>query len=75
MGNTATPHVRDTWKSLIGSNASLQYNCNKDGFNAVCDYPPSSKARIGIITTKTHAPLVTRESDFSLEDIEVNINK
>ena len=33
---------RDTWKSLIGSNASLQYNCNKDGFNAVCDDPPSS---------------------------------
>ena len=41
---------RDTWKSLIGSNASLQYNCSKEGFNAVGgnsrDY---SKARIGII--------------------------
>ena len=41
---------RDKWKSLIGSNASLQYNCNKDGFNAVSDYPLSSKARIGIIS-------------------------
>ena len=41
---------RDTWKSLIGSNASLQYNCNKDGFNAVSDGPHHSKARIGIIS-------------------------
>ena len=29
---------RDTWKSLIGSNASLQYNCNKEGFNAGSDW-------------------------------------
>ena len=41
---------RDTWKSLIGSEASLQHNCNKDGFNAVCDDALSSKARIGIIS-------------------------
>ena len=41
---------RDTWKSLIGSKASLQYNCNKDGFNAACDDPRFSKARIGIIS-------------------------
>ena len=41
---------RHTWKSLIGSNASLQYNCNKEGFNAaVSDSPDYSKARIGII--------------------------
>ena len=26
---------RDTWKSLIGSEASLQLNCNTEGFNAV----------------------------------------
>ena len=40
---------RDTWKSLIGSNASLQENCNKEGFNAVSGIPGHSKARIGII--------------------------
>ena len=50
-----TSLVRDTWKSLIGSNASLQHNCNKDGFNAVCDDPPSSKARIGIISNNEDA--------------------
>ena len=40
---------RDTWKSLIGSEASLQLNCNKEGFNAVSKKSASSKARIGII--------------------------
>ena len=43
---------RDTWKSLIGSKASLQYNCNKEGFNAVSDNPDFSKARIGIISNE-----------------------
>ena len=41
---------RDTWKSLIGSEASLQKNCNKEGFNAVDDDTGHSKARIGIIS-------------------------
>ena len=40
---------RDTWKSLIGSEASLQLNCNKEGFNAVSETSEYSKARIGII--------------------------
>ena len=40
---------RDKWKSMIGSNASLQYNCNKEGFNTVGDNSGQSKARIGII--------------------------
>ena len=40
---------RDKWKTLIGSEASLQYNCNKEGFNAVSDRKQCSKARIGII--------------------------
>ena len=40
---------RDTWKSLIGSDASLQLNCNKEGFNAVGGDPRHSKARIGIL--------------------------
>ena len=40
---------RDTWKSLIGSNASLQYNCNKEGFNAYGKDLDKSKVRIGIL--------------------------
>ena len=44
-------HVDDTWKSLIGCDASLQHNCNKEGFNAVsskcCQF---SKAKIDIIS-------------------------
>ena len=43
---------RETWKSLIGSNASLQLNCNKEGFNAVSVNLQSSKARIGIISNE-----------------------
>ena len=41
---------RDKWKALIGSEASLQPNCNKEGFNAVGDKNYHSKARIGIIS-------------------------
>ena len=40
---------RNTWKTLIGSQASLQRNCNKEGFNAACEAQGSSKARIGIL--------------------------
>ena len=39
---------RDTWKSLIGSEASLQVKCYKEGFNALAK-EEYSKARIGII--------------------------
>ena len=42
----ATSLGRDTWKKLIGSQASLQLKCNKEGFNAVGGH---SKARIGIL--------------------------
>ena len=44
----ATSLGRNTWKSLVGPRASLQLNCNKEGFNAVGDSPRHSKARIGI---------------------------
>ena len=40
---------RDTWKSLIGSEASLQENCYKEGFNVLAIHKNYSKARIGII--------------------------
>ena len=38
-----------TWKTLIGSEASLQSNCTKEGLNAVCSSSDHSKARIGIL--------------------------
>ena len=40
---------RNTWKTLIGSQASFQTNCNKEGFNAAGSNKGSSKARIGIL--------------------------
>ena len=43
----ATSLGRNKWKKLIGSQASLQLNCNREGFNAVCG---NSKVRIGIIS-------------------------
>ena len=45
---------RDKWKSLLPSNASLQSNCNREGFNALCtgsgDLQP--RARIGILSNE-----------------------
>ena len=45
----ATKLGRETWKSLIGSDASLQQNCNKEGFNAMSTSSGYSRARIGIL--------------------------
>ena len=45
----ATSLGRNTWKTLIGSQASLQTYCGKEGFNAVCTSSFHSKARIGIL--------------------------
>ena len=45
----ATSLGRNTWKTLIGSGASLQAGCNKEGFNAVGTRTDVSKARIGIL--------------------------
>ena len=39
---------RHTWKKLIGQQASLQRNCNREGFNC----KSFSKARIGIISNQ-----------------------
>ena len=41
----ATSLGRNPWKKLIGSQASLQTNCNKEGFNAICSAKLYSKAR------------------------------
>ncbi|XP_022806740.1 uncharacterized skeletal organic matrix protein 5-like [Stylophora pistillata] len=43
---------RNTWKLLIGFNASLQLNCNKEGFNPTSMKKNNSKARIGIISNE-----------------------
>jgi len=40
---------RDTWRTLIGSQVSLQPYCNKEGFN-VGVTGNNNKARIGIIS-------------------------
>lgn len=45
----STSLYRNTWKSLIGFRASLQTNCNKEGFNVMSDNRGHSKARIGIL--------------------------
>lgn len=46
----ATSLGRNTWKGLIGSRASLQYNCNQEGFNTKgFNCATYSKARIGIL--------------------------
>ena len=44
-----TSKGRNTWKELIGSQASLQQYCNKEGFNAESTDSSNSKARIGIV--------------------------
>lgn len=40
---------RDTWKTLIGSESSLQGNCNMEGFNSASTISAYAKARIGIL--------------------------
>ncbi|XP_066026062.1 uncharacterized skeletal organic matrix protein 5-like [Pocillopora verrucosa] len=45
----ATSLGGEKWKELIGSQGSLQRNCNKEGFNVVCSRSGYSKARIGIV--------------------------
>ena len=44
----ATSLGRNTWKKLIGSRASLQPNCNKEGFNVGRGYKIPG-ARIGFL--------------------------
>ena len=48
----ATSLGRDTWKTLIGSQASLQNNCNIEGFNAIGGSASHSIARIGYIANE-----------------------
>ena len=48
----ATNLGRNKWKSLIGSQASLQPNCNQEGFNNIASGHPHDKVRIGIIANQ-----------------------
>ena len=43
----ATSLGRNMWQTLIGSQGSLQTNCNKEGFNTICD--STCATRIGIV--------------------------
>ncbi|KAL9953759.1 hypothetical protein ACROYT_G041222 [Oculina patagonica] len=45
----ATSLGLNTWKKLIGSQASLQPNCKREGFNAAGVATGSSRARIGVL--------------------------
>lgn len=40
---------RETWKTLLGEQASLQKFCNYEGLNQVCSHAIASRARIGIV--------------------------
>jgi len=40
---------RNKWKTLIVSEADLQSNCNKEGFNVISEERGASRARIGIL--------------------------
>ena len=41
---------RNTWKTLLGSQASLQFHCNKEGFNTVsCSSQNCARVRIGLM--------------------------
>ena len=44
---------RDTWKTLVGSQASLQLHCNMEGFNSWSQLA-GSKTRIGILGNNEH---------------------
>ena len=48
-----TSRGRNTWKSLIGADASLQEFCEMEGFNVKDNSTGSAKARIGIIADET----------------------
>jgi len=47
-----TSLLRDAWKFLIGPEASLQSNCNRQGFNVIGGNSINGKARIGYIANQ-----------------------
>jgi len=50
----ATSLGRDTWKTLIGPQASVHVACTREGFNVVSDIHWLSKVRIGLLGNRDH---------------------
>ena len=71
----ATSLGRFRWKTLIGSRASLQFRCNKEGFNAVSRDDFFTKARIGIISNEqNHCTTCDSRIGFGTEGFPVDSN-
>ncbi|KAL9965912.1 hypothetical protein ACROYT_G029775 [Oculina patagonica] len=63
----ATSLGRDTWKTLIGSQAFLYRSCNSEGFNVKTDDSGFlHKARIGILGTDRYGSCFTSDSRIGL---------
>lgn len=58
----ATSLGRETWKSLLGSEGSLQLNCNMEGFNVIGTPTSCAKTRIGIISNNENGCFVCPDS-------------
>ena len=70
----ATSVGRNTWKTLIGSLASLQPNCNKEGFNAVGANVRLTKARIGIVSSEKNSLLAFKGTHHLLLSLVIAAN-
>ena len=57
---------RDTWKKLIGSRASLQPNCNKEGFNAIGT--DTNLSKLSLVTIKMFVTAATPGSGLAPEE-------
>lgn len=67
----ATYLGRDKWKTLIGSQGSLQWNCNKEGFNVASiaiSLTPKQES-VSLVTANTTAVHVTPESGSGREGV------
>ena len=66
---------RDKWKSVVGPDASLQLNCNKEGFNAECTMTARSKKQesVSLLTRTEIATLVILGSGLAQEEIMMTL--
>ena len=68
----ATSLGRNTWKALLGSQASLQRNCNREGFNTSGGRTSvrKARARIGILgNNKNDCGTVNSRIGFGMQGI------
>ena len=64
----ATSLGRDVWKGLIGSQGSLQDNCDREGFNAVSTSKKILKPELVLLaTTRMTVSRATQGSDLAQE--------